>query len=146
MSSLRPSSRLRTFPRRQFDAGRQNLPGIKVSDLGEALKLVREGKDMNYQGASGLVDFDQNGDVRGAFTVRSVAENGTIKFGERILAFTGLGLQFFFKPYIQSLAQDGGKLRKRPWKREVERTWSSCDDLIDNSLYSFSSNFCRPFD
>jgi ABC-type branched-subunit amino acid transport system substrate-binding protein len=63
-----------------------NPPGEKVSDLGEALKLVREGKDIDYQGASGPVDFDQNGDVSGAFTVWSVAENGTIKFGERILA------------------------------------------------------------
>jgi len=56
-----------------------NPPGEKVSDLGEGLKLVREGKDIDYQGASGPVDFDQNGDVSGDFTVWSVAEKGTIK-------------------------------------------------------------------
>ncbi|HPT18760.1 MAG TPA: ABC transporter substrate-binding protein [Methanothrix sp.] len=61
-----------------------NAPGVEVSDLGEALKLIREGKDINYQGASGEISFDENGDVSGSYTVWTVAENGTITYGEKM--------------------------------------------------------------
>ena len=61
-----------------------NPPGVEVSDLGEALKLVREGKDINYQGASGEITFDDNGDVSGTYSVLTVAENGSIIFGEKV--------------------------------------------------------------
>jgi ABC-type branched-subunit amino acid transport system substrate-binding protein len=61
-----------------------NPPGVEVSDLGEALKLVREGKDINYQGASGEITFDDNGDVSGTYSVWTVAENGTLISGEKI--------------------------------------------------------------
>jgi len=38
-------------------------PGKKVTDIGEALRLIREGLwDINYQGASGDLHFDENGD------------------------------------------------------------------------------------
>ncbi|NQE06571.1 hypothetical protein C5S32_11940 [ANME-1 cluster archaeon GoMg1] len=38
-------------------------PGRKVTDIGEALRLIRKGWDIDYQGASGSLDFDGNGDV-----------------------------------------------------------------------------------
>jgi ABC-type branched-subunit amino acid transport system substrate-binding protein len=61
-----------------------NPPGVEVSDIGQALKLIREGKDINFQGSSGEIAFDENGDVNAAYIVWSVAENGSISFGERI--------------------------------------------------------------
>jgi ABC-type branched-subunit amino acid transport system substrate-binding protein len=61
-----------------------NPPGVEVSDIGAALKLVREGKDINYQGASGEITFDDHGDVNGAYSIWSVADNGTISFGEKV--------------------------------------------------------------
>jgi len=43
-------------------------PGPKVTFLqfGKAIKLLMAGKDVDYEGAFGPVDFDQNGDVRSA--------------------------------------------------------------------------------
>lgn len=61
-----------------------NPPGIEVSDLGEALSLIREGKDINYQGTSGDITFDENGDVSGSFIIWTVAENGSIVQGEKV--------------------------------------------------------------
>ena len=61
-----------------------NPPGVEVSDIGEALTLVRDGKDINYQGASGEISFDENGDVSGTYSVFTVAENGSITFGEKV--------------------------------------------------------------
>ena len=61
-------------------------PGTEVSDLCEALKLVREGQDINYQGVSGNVDLDENGDVQGAYDVWTVEPDGKIKVVDRISA------------------------------------------------------------
>ncbi len=55
-----------------------NPPGVEVSDVCEALKLIREGKDINYQGASGNVDIDENGDVVGSYDVWSVGNDGRL--------------------------------------------------------------------
>jgi ABC-type branched-subunit amino acid transport system substrate-binding protein len=63
-----------------------NPPGVEVSDLKEALNLVREGKDINYQGTSGNITFDEYGDVSGSYTVWTIAENGSIVQGEKIAA------------------------------------------------------------
>lgn len=54
-------------------------PGIEVSDVCEGLKLLKEGKKINYQGASGNVDIDQNGDVVGVYDVWTVGDDGKIK-------------------------------------------------------------------
>jgi branched-chain amino acid transport system substrate-binding protein len=40
-----------------------NPPGIQVGTFQEGMKLLKEGKKINYQGASGAVDFDANGDI-----------------------------------------------------------------------------------
>jgi branched-chain amino acid transport system substrate-binding protein/neutral amino acid transport system substrate-binding protein len=61
-----------------------NPEGVPVSDLGEALRLIREGKKINYQGTSGEITFDDHGDVNGAYMVWSVADNGTLSFGRKI--------------------------------------------------------------
>ncbi len=44
-----------------------NPPGEKVSimDMKKALDLLKEGKDIDYEGVSGSVNFDENGDVTG---------------------------------------------------------------------------------
>jgi branched-chain amino acid transport system substrate-binding protein/neutral amino acid transport system substrate-binding protein len=63
-----------------------NPPGVEVSDLKEALNLVREGKDINYQGTSGNITFDENGDVSGSYTVWTIAQNGSTVQGEKVAA------------------------------------------------------------
>jgi len=42
-----------------------NPPGEVVlpGEFKKAFKLLAEGKDINYEGAAGSVDFDENGDV-----------------------------------------------------------------------------------
>jgi len=62
-----------------------NPPGTEVSDLGEALSLIREGKDINYQGTSGEIAFDENGDVSGSFTLWTIADNGSIIQSQKIV-------------------------------------------------------------
>jgi len=61
-----------------------NAPGVEVSDLKEAMNLVKEGKDINFQGTSGDLTFDQYGDVSGSYTVWTIADNGSIVQGEKI--------------------------------------------------------------
>ncbi|WP_099239091.1 ABC transporter substrate-binding protein [Synechococcus sp. BDU 130192] len=52
--------------------------GQEVSDPCEAIALVREGQAINYQGASGNVDFDENGDVAGNYDVWTVNEDASL--------------------------------------------------------------------
>lgn len=52
--------------------------GTEVTDVCEGLKLLQEGKPINYQGASGNVDVDANGDVIGVYDVWTVGEDGKI--------------------------------------------------------------------
>ncbi|MEW6045035.1 MAG: ABC transporter substrate-binding protein [Bacillota bacterium] len=42
-----------------------NPPGerVGVGDFAQALRLIRQGRDVDYTGAAGEVDFDENGDV-----------------------------------------------------------------------------------
>lgn len=53
--------------------------GQEVSDVCEGLKLLKEGKKINYQGASGNVDIDAQGDVIGAYDIWQVQPDGTLK-------------------------------------------------------------------
>ena len=39
--------------------------GPGVEGIKNALMLIAEGKDINYEGGAGSVDFDENGDVSG---------------------------------------------------------------------------------
>ncbi|MBE9038889.1 ABC transporter substrate-binding protein [aff. Roholtiella sp. LEGE 12411] len=61
-----------------------NAPGTEVTDVCEGLKLLKEGKDINYQGASGNVDVDANGDVIGVYDVWTVGDDGKIKAIDKI--------------------------------------------------------------
>ncbi|MEA5619756.1 ABC transporter substrate-binding protein [Cronbergia sp. UHCC 0137] len=58
--------------------------GTEVSDVCEGLKLLKEGKKINYQGASGDVDVDANGDVIGTYDVWTVEDNGKIKVIDKV--------------------------------------------------------------
>ena len=57
-----------------------NPPGKKVlpGEWSKAVELLKAGKDIDYVGASGSLDFDQNGDVSGTFG-HWVIEDGKIK-------------------------------------------------------------------
>lgn len=61
-----------------------NAPGTEVSDVCEGLKLLREGKDINYQGASGNVDIDQYGDVVGVYDVWQVGDDGKLSSIDKV--------------------------------------------------------------
>jgi cell division septation protein DedD len=61
-----------------------NPPGKEVTTVSEALTLIREGQEINYQGASGEITFDENGDVSGAYCRWYIAENGSIVLAEPI--------------------------------------------------------------
>lgn len=56
-----------------------NPPGQNVSDVCQALSLIRQGKQINYQGASGNLDFDSQGDVTGNYDVWTIDKNGQLK-------------------------------------------------------------------
>ncbi|AUS99892.1 amino acid ABC transporter substrate-binding protein [Nostoc sp. CENA543] len=61
-----------------------NAPGVEVTDVCEGLKLLKEGKDINYQGASGNVDVDANGDVVGVYDVWTVQDDGKLKVIDKV--------------------------------------------------------------
>lgn len=56
-----------------------NGPGKDVSDVCDGLKLLGQGDTINYQGASGNVDIDANGDVSGVYDVWEVEADGKLK-------------------------------------------------------------------
>ncbi|MFH1287995.1 MAG: ABC transporter substrate-binding protein [bacterium] len=57
-----------------------NPPGEKVNflDIKKALQLIEEGKDINYEGVSGSVNFNKNGDITGGSYGIWKIENGKI--------------------------------------------------------------------
>ncbi|TAF07931.1 MAG: amino acid ABC transporter substrate-binding protein [Nostocales cyanobacterium] len=58
--------------------------GTPVSDVCQGLNLLKEGKKINYQGASGDVDVDANGDVIGTYDVWTVGDDGKIKVIDQV--------------------------------------------------------------
>ena len=56
-----------------------NAPGEKVGpgDLARALQLISQGQDIDYVGAAGDQDFDENGDVQNTIEVWKI-ENGEV--------------------------------------------------------------------
>jgi branched-chain amino acid transport system substrate-binding protein/neutral amino acid transport system substrate-binding protein len=56
-----------------------NAPGQEVSDICEALALVRDGQAINYEGASGSVDFNDEGDVVGTYDVWTITDEGRLE-------------------------------------------------------------------
>lgn len=61
-----------------------NAPGQEVSDVCEAIKLVKAGTEIDYQGASGNVDIDEFGDVKGSYDVWEVQADGKITVVDRV--------------------------------------------------------------
>jgi len=61
-----------------------NAPGEEVSDIGTALALIRNGTEINYQGASGEITFDSVGDVFGEYCTWHVTADGNVTLGESI--------------------------------------------------------------
>ena len=62
-----------------------NAPGEMVSDPCEAMQLIREGTQINYQGASGDLELDQFGDTTGTYDVWQVRENGEMQIIDQII-------------------------------------------------------------
>lgn len=63
-----------------------NSPGVEVSDVCQALSFVREGKEINYQGASGTVDLTPTGDVIASYDIWTIDYMGKIKIEASIEA------------------------------------------------------------
>jgi branched-chain amino acid transport system substrate-binding protein len=55
-----------------------NPPGLEVYDFATGLKALRDGKKINYQGASGPIDFDDLGNVRPLFKLSQI-QNGKVE-------------------------------------------------------------------
>ncbi|WP_299490149.1 ABC transporter substrate-binding protein [Acaryochloris sp. IP29b_bin.137] len=65
-----------------------NAPGEEVTDVCEALALLRDGKTINYQGASGTVDLNPQGDVTGSYDIWTIDQQGQLTVSDTI-AITG---------------------------------------------------------
>lgn len=50
-----------------------NPPGVEVTTFEEGIKELRAGNDINYEGASGPVDFDEHGNVVASYALMKVA-------------------------------------------------------------------------
>ncbi len=61
-----------------------NAPGKEVGDPCKAMELLRNGEDINYQGASGNVDIDENGDVVGSYDVWTVKPDGSLEVIDKV--------------------------------------------------------------
>jgi neutral amino acid transport system substrate-binding protein len=61
-----------------------NAPSVEVSDIGTALALIRNGTEINYQGASGNITVDDAGDVPGAYCQWQISDDGSVMMGEAI--------------------------------------------------------------
>jgi branched-chain amino acid transport system substrate-binding protein len=55
-----------------------NPPGVEVGSFQEGMKGLREGKKINYQGASGAADFDEKGDILSRPFMFSQVKSGKI--------------------------------------------------------------------
>ena len=49
---------------------------IRPGEWKKAKEAIAAGKDINYEGATGSVDFDGNGDVAGMYSVNTVGADG----------------------------------------------------------------------
>jgi neutral amino acid transport system substrate-binding protein len=66
-------------------------PGEEVGDLCKAITLLKAGKKINYQGASGNVDLDAQGDVIGTYDIWQVQPDGTLKTIDQVNIQVGSG-------------------------------------------------------
>jgi branched-chain amino acid transport system substrate-binding protein len=56
-----------------------NAPGmvIRPGEWAKAREAIAAGEDINYEGASGAIEFDENGDVAGTYSLNVVGDDGT---------------------------------------------------------------------
>ena len=56
-----------------------NAPGtiIRPGEWEKARKAIAAGEDVNYEGASGAIEFDDNGDVAGTYSLNGVGDDGS---------------------------------------------------------------------
>ena len=56
-----------------------NAPGvfIRPGEWAKAKEALAAGEDINYEGASGAIEFDGNGDVAGIYSLNVVGDDGT---------------------------------------------------------------------
>ena len=56
-----------------------NAPGIIIrpGEWEKAMDAIAAGEDINYEGASGAIEFDGNGDVAGIYSISVVGDDGT---------------------------------------------------------------------
>ncbi len=66
--------------------------GAGVEELSKALELIRAGKDINYEGAAGSEDFDENGDVVTPIEIWGY-ENGQIVTKQLVMPGEEISLQ-----------------------------------------------------
>ncbi|PNW65348.1 UNVERIFIED_CONTAM: amino acid ABC transporter substrate-binding protein [Euhalothece sp. KZN 001] len=62
-----------------------NAPGTEVSDPCEAMELIRNGEEINYQGASGDIEFNEYGDTVGSYDVWTVQSEGNLDVIDQVL-------------------------------------------------------------
>ncbi|MBF2097254.1 MAG: ABC transporter substrate-binding protein [Gloeomargaritaceae cyanobacterium C42_A2020_066] len=55
-----------------------NPPGEPVTDVCQALELIRAGREIDFQGASSDLDFDPQGDVATQYQVWSITSDGQV--------------------------------------------------------------------
>ena len=65
-----------------------NAPGTEVSDPCEAMELVRNGEEINYQGASGDIEFNEYGDTVGSYDVWTVESQGGLDVIDQVSPVT----------------------------------------------------------
>jgi neutral amino acid transport system substrate-binding protein len=64
-----------------------NAPGIEVTDICEALALLRTGEDINFQGASSTMDVDYHGNViGGGYDIWLVDPEGKISMIDKVIS------------------------------------------------------------
>lgn len=61
-----------------------NGPGTAVNDVCQGLERLKKGEKINYQGASGNVDIDANGDVIGVYDVWTVKDDGKLAVIDKV--------------------------------------------------------------
>jgi len=61
-----------------YDVSRAPGEVVRPGEWKKAKALIDAGKDVNYEGASGSVDFDENGDVPGFYSVNTVDDKGYV--------------------------------------------------------------------
>lgn len=59
-------------------------PGTAVTDPCQAMELIKKGKDIDYQGASGNVDIDEYGDAIGSYDVWTVKNDGSLETIDKV--------------------------------------------------------------